>query len=61
MAFTLRAVAGAMELLAGFAANLSAMLMFGYDMLVIVPLRLEELLTRKSARGQPAHADQQGG
>jgi hypothetical protein len=61
MTFALRAVAGAMELLAGFAANLSVMFMFGYDMLVIVPLRLEEFWTRKSERGQPARADQQGG
>jgi len=48
MEFALRATAGAMELLAGFAPNVSTMLKFGYDFLIIVPLRLEGLWTRRT-------------
>jgi hypothetical protein len=61
MAFTLRAAAGAMELVAGFASNVSAMLMFAYDMVIIVPLRLEEFLTRKGGRVDSTPAEQHGG
>jgi hypothetical protein len=61
MAFTLRATAGAMELIAGFAANVSATLMYAYDMVVIVPLRLEELVTRKGKRMDREPTEQHGG
>lgn len=60
-AFALRASAGTMELLAGFATNVAAMLMFAYDMVIIVPLRLEEFWTRKAGRAKPEPAEQHGG
>jgi hypothetical protein len=57
LAFGLRASAGVMELLGAFSTNLGSVLTFVYDLLIVVPLRVEELWTKRSARPGSASAE----
>ncbi|MBW2279112.1 MAG: hypothetical protein JRG82_00105 [Deltaproteobacteria bacterium] len=57
LAFGLRASAGVMELLGAFSTNLGSVLTFVYDLLIVVPLRVEEMWTKRSARSGSAPAE----
>jgi hypothetical protein len=46
LAFCLRMFAGFLDLLEGVASHLSSMLVHVYDLLIMIPLRIEHLLTR---------------
>ncbi len=54
-AFGLRVVAGGMEMMAGFATNLGAFVTFVYDMVIVIPLRAEDLFTKRSDRSSAEH------
>jgi hypothetical protein len=53
LAFCLRVVAGTFEFLASMVASLSSMLVHMYDLLIVIPLRLEHLFTRPKASASP--------
>jgi len=61
VAFGLRMLAGAMDLLGAFSTNLGSLLTFVYDLLIVVPLRAEEMWTKRSGRTSSAPAEQRHG
>jgi hypothetical protein len=53
LAFCLRLVAGLFEFLASMVTSLSSMLVHLYDLLIVIPLRIEQLFTRPKATISP--------